>query len=489
MKNKGFKGKILSNLIWRFSERCGAQLIQAVVSIILARILGPDAYGAIALVMVVSNILQVFVDEGLGNALIQKENSDDLDFSSVFYFNMILCLFLYGVIYLMAPYIAVFLGDQEFTGIIRVLCLTVIISGLKNVQQAYISKTLQFRLFFFATIVGTLISAVIGITMAFMGFGMWALVMQKLSNLIIDTAMLWIMVRWRPKLLFSFERLIQLIKYGWKLVVASFVDKIYDEIGQIAIGKAYTNADLSFYNQARQYSRLIGNNINVSLNSVLFPVLSSVQNDKKRIKSMVQRTVTTGTFIMSPVFIGMAVTAPDWIPVILTDEWLPIIPFLYIFCSAYLLLPASMANLNAIKALGRSDITLKMQLIKKGIGIILIIMAVPVSVYAVADVALIMNILSYIINARSSKKLLDYGYMEQMKDVLKTLWISLVMGVLVFFIGQFPLSHGILLLVQIIMGIFIYIILAVITRNDSLALLWREFHSLHNLEIGKNANE
>ena len=197
---------VLSNFIWRFAERCGAQIIQFIVSIVLARILAPEAYGTIALVLVFSQILQVFVDSGLGNALIQKKDADDLDFSSVFYFNLVWCLVLYAIIFFCAPLIASFYGDESLIAIVRVLCIMVIISGLKNVQQAYVSRTMQFKKFFWATLGGTLLSAIAGIIIAVMGGGVWALVAQKLVNLSVDTLVLWLTIKWRPKRKFSLER-------------------------------------------------------------------------------------------------------------------------------------------------------------------------------------------------------------------------------------------------------------------------------------------
>ena len=194
--------KVLSNFLWRFAERCGAQIIQFIVSLVLARILAPEAYGTIALVLVFEQILQVFVDSGLGNALIQKKDADDLDFSSVFWFNVVWCLVLYVIMFFCAPLIAWFYNDESLTSIVRVLCLMVVVSGLKNVQQAYVSRTMQFKRFFWATLGGTLISAVAGIGLALLGFGVWALVAQKLTNLIIDTTVLWFTVKWRPKWMF-----------------------------------------------------------------------------------------------------------------------------------------------------------------------------------------------------------------------------------------------------------------------------------------------
>lgn len=357
------KQKTMTNLIWRFGERCGAQIVQFIVSIVLARILAPEAYGTIALVMVFAQILQVFVDSGLGNALIQKKGADDLDFSSVFIFNIIWCLILYLIIFLTAPLIASFYSDEGLVSIIRVLCLTVVISGLKNVQQAYVSRTLQFKKFFFATIGGTIASAIVGIIMALMGLGVWALVAQKLVNLSVDTIVLWFTVKWRPKLIFSFQRLKGLISYGWKLFASAMLDTIYTNLRQLIIGKMYTEADLAFYNQGKQFPNLIVANINTSIDSVLLPVLSLEQDDTKRVKEMTRRSIKISTYIMAPLMMGLAFTATSVVNLVLTDKWLLCVPYLKIFCITFMFYPIHTANLNAIKAMGRSDLFLKLKFV------------------------------------------------------------------------------------------------------------------------------
>ena len=231
------KGKVISNFIWRFAERCGAQLVSFVVSIVLARLLEPSVYGTVALVTVFTTILQVFIDSGLGTALIQKKNADDLDYSSVFYFNFVVCIILYLGMFIAAPYIAKFYGNMSLIPVIRVISLTLIISGVKNIQQAYVSSNMLFKRFFFSTIGGTIVSAFIGIFMAYIGMGVWALVAQQLSNAMIDTMILWITVKWRPKAVFSWERLKSLLAYGWKLLVAVLLDTVYNNLRNLVIGK------------------------------------------------------------------------------------------------------------------------------------------------------------------------------------------------------------------------------------------------------------
>lgn len=369
---------ILSNFLWRFAERCGAQLVSFVVSIVLARILSPEDYGTIALVTVFTAILQVFVDSGLSTALIQKKDADELDFSSVFYFNFSMCLVLYAGMFIAAPYIAIFYEDMALTFIIRVLSLTIVISGVKGIQQAYVSRNMLFKRFFFSTIGGTIFSAILGIGLAYAGYGVWALVAQQLSNTMIDTLILWITVKWKPKKEFSWKRLRTLFSYGWKLLVSSLLDTVYNNLRNLIIGKMYSSSDLAYYNQGDKFPKIIVTNINTSIDSVLLPTMSNEQDDRNRIKSMTRRAIKTSTYVMAPLMMGLAFCAEPIVRIVLTDKWLPCVPFLRLFCISYMFWPVHTANLNAIKAVGRSDWFLKLEIIKMVVGLVFLLSSMGV---------------------------------------------------------------------------------------------------------------
>lgn len=467
MEKKIDKFSMLSNLIWRFLERSGAQIIQFIVSIILARILAPEAYGTIALVIVIAQISQVFVDSGLGNALIQKKDVDDLDFSSVFYFNLIWCLMIYSFIFIISPYIALFYKDQSLTWIIRVLCLTVVISGLKNVQQAYVSRTMQFKKFFFATIWGTILSAIVGILLALMGKGVWALVAQKVINIGVDTLVLWFTVKWRPKFIFSFTRLKLLISFGWKLLVSSLLDTIYGNIRQLIIGKMYSKSDLAYYNQGDQFPNLVVCNINTSIDSVLLPALSMKQDDSSIVKCMTRRAIQISTYIMAPLMIGLCFTSYNVVSLVLTEKWLPCVPYLQIFCISYLFYPIHTANLNAIKAMGRSDLFLKLEVIKKVVGMIILLFSMKFGVMAMALSSLISTFISIIINSWPNKRLLDYYFLDQLKDMFPSLLLAFLMGIVVYLVNFINVPVIISLILQVIIGGCVYILLSIVTKNES----------------------
>lgn len=463
--------KVFTNLFWRFAERCGAQIVQFIVSIVLARILAPEAYGTIALVVVFANIFQVFVDSGLGNALIQKKDADDLDFSSVFYFNFIWCLILYGIIFCIAPFIADFYNDPSLTAIVRVLCLTVVISGLKNVQQAHVSKTMQFKTFFWATLIGTIVSAIVGIAMAYGGYGVWALVIQRLTNLAVDTLSLWILVKWRPKRMFSFARLRGLISYGWKLLASALMDVVYNNLWQMIIGKVYTESDLAYYNQGDQFPNVIVSNVNSSIDSVLLPVMSNEQDDVTRVRSMTRRAIKTSTYVMAPMMMGLAFTATSVVELLLTEKWLPCVFYLRIFCITYMFYPIHTANLNAIKALGRSDMFLKLEILKKIIGLILVSITVNISIEAMAYSLLITSVTSQIINSWPNRKLLNYNYLNQIIDILPNIVLAVFMGFIVYLVNFMGFNSITTLIIQVPLGIVIYIVGSILTKNDSFLYL------------------
>ena len=442
-----------------------------IVSVFLARILSPEDYGKIALITVFTVILQVFVDSGLGTALIQKKDADDLDFSSVFYFNLVICILLYLGMFIAAPLIAKFYNDISLTPVIRVISITILISGVKGIQQSYVSRNMLFKRFFYATIGGTIFSAFFGISLAYLGCGIWALVAQQLSNTIIDTLILWITVKWRPKRMFSWTRLKGLLSFGWKLLASTLLDTVYTNIRSLVIGKMYSSSDLAFYNQGEKFPSVIVNNINASISSVLLPTLANEQDNCERVKNMTRRAIKTSTYIMAPLMMGLLFCAEPLTRLILTEKWLPCVPFLQIFCITYMFYPIHTANLNAIQAMGRSDLFLKLEIAKKVVGIILLISTMWFGVMAMAYSLLISALTSMLINSWPNKELLNYSFKEQMLDIFPSIIIAFVMGLVVSIISLFDFSTVLTLTIQIPLGAVIYIFESKLFHLDSFEYL------------------
>ena len=324
-----------------------------------------------------------------------------------------------------------------------------------------------FKRFFFATLAGTIGAAVLGITMALHGAGVWAIIAQQLFNLTVDTCVRWITVRWRPIRAFSFQRLKGLFSYGWKLLVSSLLDTGYNNLRQLLIGKIYSSSDLAYYNQGDKFPSVIVTNINTSIDSVLLPAMSSEQDHKDQVKNMTRRAIKTSTYIMAPLMIGLAACSKEVVALILTDKWLPCVPYLQIFCFTYMIWPLHTANLNAIKALGRSDMFLKLEIIKKCVGLTLLIITMRISVLAMAISLLFSGVCSLIINSWPNRKLLDYRVEEQIKDILPNIIMALVMGVGVYAIGMTPLPVIVRLIIQLLAGMMVYYLLSRATKNET----------------------
>ena len=470
-EKQSLRRSVFTNLIWRFLERCGAQIVSFIVSIVLARILLPEQYGTISLVMVFIVILNVFIDSGMGIALIQKKDADDLDFSSLFYFNLAMCTVLYCVMFFLAPVIARFYKIEQLTSVIRVLSLVLVISGVKNIQMAYISRQLLFKKFFFATLGGTVGAAVLGIYMAYRGCGVWSLVAQHLFNSFVDTVILWFSTNWRPRLMFSIARIKELFSFGWKLLVSALLDTGYRNMSQLVIGRMYSPQDLALYNRGEQFPQVIVQNINNSIDSVLLPVLSKKQGDRDSVKAMVRRSISMSVFLMAPLMLGLAAVADTVVSLLLTEKWMGCVFFLRIFCITYMFYPIHTANLNAINALGRSDIFLKLEIAKKVVGISVLLASMWFGVRVMACTALATNIIGMIINSYPNKKLLGYSFIEQMSDVFPSVISASVMGLTVFFLGCINVPQFPLLLLQIIFGAGMYIFISAVVRNESFVYL------------------
>lgn len=458
---------IVNNMLWRFAERAGAQTIEFIVTIVLARILGPTAYGNVALIKAFLSILLVFVEGGLGNALIQKKDADDVDFSSVFYFNLVFCVVIYVVLYFLAPYIANFYGDPTMSAMFRVACVIILVSSVKNIQQAQIARNLEFRKFFYATLSGTSISAVVGIVLAIKGFGAWSLIAQILVNALIDTVVVWITVGWFPHKVFSFKRLTELLPYGWKLLASNLMVELYGNIRQIAIGKIYSASDLAFYNRGRSIPNVIVRNINVSIDSVLFPVMSSRQDDKREVKRITRKAIMSSNYLMAPLMMGMASMADSIVVILLTEKWLQCILYFRIFCIIFMFQPIHTANINAIKAMGRSDIFFKVEVIKKIVGFVILAVSLNYGMKVVIYCYFVNTVLDQIINSWPNRRLLGYTYLEQMKDIFPSTILAVIMGACVYGISFLCLNVWVTMLLQVLLGFSIYLLGSVIFELEA----------------------
>ncbi len=459
------KQKTISGVFWRFGERITAQLITFVVSIVLARMIAPEQYGIIALTTIFINILNVFVTSGLGTSLVQKKTSDTKDFSTMFYASITLAFILYIILFFSAPIIARIYNSEILIPLLRVMGLRIPIAAVNSIQQAYVQKKMIYRKFFISTLFGTVVSAVVGIYMAVKGYGAWALVGQYLTNSTIDTIVLFIVIDWKPTLYFSFERFKKLFDFGWKIMMSSFIGSLFHQLKGMVIGKKYNAASLAYYNKADQIPSLVKNNVDLTIESVFFPTISQLQDQPEDVKNAIRKMLRMSCYIMSACLFGIAAVAKPLIQILLTDKWLACVPFIQVFCFQYSFSVLGGVNLQALKGIGKSNVVLKLEFIKKPLFIIMIIITMFISPFAIAIGGLVYDIIASLINTIPNKKYLNYTLKEQLLDLIPNLLLSASMFAIVYLMSYLDINQYIMLPLQIITGVAVFVLISIITKN------------------------
>lgn len=466
---KTLKEKTISGFFYKMMERAGAMGFHFLVSIVLARLLLPKEFGIVALVVVLVSILDVFVTYGFGNSLIANKNSDALDFSTCFYFGLALSLAVYAGVFAAAPFVGTFFEDTLLPPVLRVMALRIPIAAVNSVQHAYVSKHMMFRKFFISTSIGTVISGIAAIAMAYHGCGVWALVTQYLGNVICDTVCLWIIVGWRPQWAFSWGRLRKIYDYGWKILLVGLIDVVYSRLRRLVIAKKYSSSDLAYYNNGNLFPTTSMNLLEPTINTVLFPALAQCNDNQAAMRGMTRRMIGFSTYLVFPVMIGLAVIAKPLVILILTEKWLPAVVFLQIGCLAYMLRPLQFINTCVIKASGRSGLLLKLDVLKKGVGLLILAGSVRYGVVGVALSAVVFNLFSTMVNIAPNRRILDYGYGLQFWDVAHSAILALLMGAGMFVLSFCPLSPFFLLSLQCGFGLAFYVGGSIIFKNANYA--------------------
>ena len=450
------KNTVVASLVWKFLERGGVQGVQFVLSIVLARLVSPDDYGVIALVLVFIQIATVFVQSGFNTALIQKKDADEEDFSSIFYLSLFVALLCYGGLFLAAPVIADFYNQEILCPVIRVVSFTLFFGAVNSVQSAYVAKTMQFKRFFYSSMGAVLGSGVVGAVLAYQGFGVWALVAQQLVKDVLVCLILWFTVRWRPRVWFSMARVRGLFGFGWKLLCSALLDTVFRNSYNLIVGRIYDSQLLGFFNRGHQFPQVIATNLDGSIQSVMLPTLSAHNDDVREVKRITRRSISTSAYLLMPCMFGLAAVAEPLVKVLLTDKWLPCVPFLQLACISYALYPIHTANLTGINALGRSDVFLKLEIIKKSVTVLNILVTMPFGIYAMATGQVVCGFISTVINSFPNKKLMGYSYFEQWKDLMPSFLLSILMAVIVWLMNAITVAPLLLLVMQIVVGIILY---------------------------------
>ncbi len=465
------KNTILSNVLWKFAERLLAQVVSLIISIVLARLLLPDDYGLVAMVTVFTTIANIFVTSGIPNALIQKKDVDNKDFSSVFFFNVVLSFVLYALIFFGAPLLAGIYSQPQLIPIIRVMGIQVIVAAVNSVQSAYVSKNMLFRKYFWSTLTSVLLSGALGIVMAYTGFGVWALVAQQLTSIVVTTVVIFFTIDWRPIAYFSWKRIASLVKFGWKILFEGLANTVAGQLNNLVIGGVYTSGDLAFYTKAQQFPSLITNNISDAISSVLFPAISNEQDDTQRVVHLLRRSVRTTSFIIFPMLTGLALVAEPFISILLTDKWLDCVPYLQISCLASAMTVGMIPRHQALNGIGRSDIFMYEHMAARILSFILLFAVYKHSVMAIAISGIIGTFAMVLTVMYTSKRYNSYAYRDQIRDVVPSIGGCALMALCVYPIGLLNLSNFATLALQILTGVIVYVVYSFVFKSEEVSII------------------
>jgi len=463
MKNNG----IVSGVIWSFLERVIAQAVSFFVSIVLARVLSPEDYGVVAILLIFITLADVFVSNGFGTALIQDKDATQEDFSTIFCCSLSVSLLIYAALFFAAPIIASFYKNDTITILMRVLAIRVPISAYNTIQRAYISRNMLFQKFFYVTLIGTTMSAGIGIWLAYNGAGAWALIAQYLSNTIIDSITLSFIVEWKPKLALNKQRAKKLMLYGGRVLAAELIGTFFDQLQSLTIGKVYTATELAYYNKGNQIPSMISANISNSVMTVLFPAIANECSDNNKVKGMTRKSVRMMAYIVFPIMFGLALIAKPMILLLLSDKWEPSIQYMSILAISVAFTLVGNTGLQTIKAVGRSDLLLRIELYKKPVFLALLLLGLHYSVHCVAIVSCLYSIYAMIINFGTMGKIINYSAREQIKDIMDVGKLSILMILVLLSLNAFCFkNNAIELFFKIGVGAASYCIASVVFHSQ-----------------------
>lgn len=459
MSDESLKIKTVKGASWSFIDSIAGQGITFLVGLVLARLLTPEEYGLIGIITIFIAVFNSIVDSGFSNALIRKNDAKDIDYNTVFITNLVLSVVLFGALYVSAPTISHFFNQPQLIPLLRVMGTIVIINAFAIIQRTILVKKVDFKTQTKVSLISSISSGVVGIGMALNGLGVWSLVGQQISRQFLNSAFLWFYSKWYPKLQFSIQSFKELFSFGWKLLASSLIDTVWREIYQVVIGKYYTPAALGQYTRAQQFASICSSNLNSVVQRVSFPVLSSVQDDKKRLKNGYKRIIKVSMLITFTLMLGLAAVAKPLVLALIGEQWLPCVPFLQIICLQMMLYPLHSLNLNMLQVQGRSDLFLRLEIIKKIIAIGPLLLGIFVNIYWMLGSSVITGIIAYYLNAYYSGPFLNYSIKEQVKDILPSLGVAIAMSVPVFAISFIPMNSFILLPIQIVVGAVITIVI------------------------------
>lgn len=459
LKNKAVKG-----VFWSSIERFSVQGIQFLVMIIMARLLTPKDYGLVGMLTIFIAIAQSLIDSGFSQALIRKQNRSETDNSTVFYFNIAVGFLLYLIFFAIAPWVADFYETPELCTLMRVISLSVIFNSLAVVQRALLTVNINFKTQAKASLSAAIVSGIIGISMAYYGFSYWSIAAQQLVNLGLNTLLLWVFTKWRPKAVYSWKSFKELFAFGSKLLASGLLDVVYRNMYLLVIGKVFSVSSLGYYTRAHQFAEFPSSNLTGIMQRVTYPVLCQIQNDDQRLAQIYRRFLRVSAFIIFPLLVGLSAVAEPFVIILLKEQWLFAAILLQIICFSMMWYPIHAINLNLLQVKGRSDLFLKLEIIKKTIAVIVLCITIPMGLIAMCIGQICTSLISLIINTYYTRKLINVGAIKQIRDLMPTLLLSLSMWVIVYYSISFISGTIYKLLVGILIGIIYYSTLAFLFR-------------------------
>lgn len=473
MNKEGLKKNTVTSLVWKLFERGGRAIVELAVQVVMARLLAPDEFGALAIMLVFINVGNVIVQSGLNTALVQAESIDDDDTSTVFWLSFGASILLYGIVFFASPLIAEFYGMEYIVWPLRALSLILLITALNSVQVALVQRELKLRKVFNATLVAVLISGAAGIAAAVIGAGLWALVLQQLLYQTINCIVLRLQIRWRPSLVFSRSKARKHFSFSWKLLASGLLEQGYQSLSDLIIGKQFSATSLGLASQGKKYPQALGSMLDGAIQPVMLSAVSRVQSDVSQVKRLVRRALKTSTFLIVPSMTLFAVAAEPIVGLLLGEKWLPCVPFLQMYCFIYALFPIHTSNLQALNGMGRSDLFLKLELVKKAYGICFILFAAFVlkDVHLMVAMYMFSGVIATIVNAHPNKRVIGYSYGEQLRDIAPAFALSAVAGGLALLCGSFVSNEVLRIVVDVAVMAVAYLGLARLLHLESLEYL------------------
>ena len=451
MANKTVKG-----LMWRSLEGIGVQGMQFIIQMVLARILMPEDFGILAILNIFINLANTFVQNGLSSAILQKKKAEYIDFCSVFHVEIVMSLLMYVIVFAAAPFIAVYYENSDLTLYMRVFALTIIISALGSTQTTVLRNNMDFKPSFIANFAGIIIQGATGISAALLGFGVWSLIISQILYRITTTFLLFWFARWTPRFQFSWTRLTEMFSYSWKLLAAWLIGTLYNDVISLVVGKVYSAEQLGYYSKGNSIPNVINRVVTQVTTAVMFPAISKVQDQKDIVKYQTRKMISLSSVLIFPVMAVVAGCARPLVQILLTEKWLPAVPVIQLFCIPMAINVISNANMQSFNAIGRSDVFLKFEIIKRSLTIIVVIFTSRIDFILMLSCIAAMGFVSLIINAFYNVKLLKYSVKEQVIDIAPYMVISVIIFMGLFFIEKLNVSAIMILGIQLLVATVIY---------------------------------